>query len=70
MIKDLFNSGIDRVEGMDKNNRIVIKPLGAINNKGNTFIFITFRKMALKTKIDTVIAEAQTMLSILSNSLV
>lgn len=70
MIKDLFKSGIDKVDGIDKNNKIVIKPLGAINNKGNTFIFITFRKIALKTKIDTVIAEAQTKLSILSNSLV
>ena len=60
----------DSFTGMDKNNNMVIKPLGAINNKGRACNLSIFKNKKRITNILIVIAIAQTMVSGFSISLV
>ena len=60
----------DSFTGMDRNNNMVIKPLGAINNKGRACSLSIFKNRNRIRNILIVIAIAQTMVPGFSISLV
>src|SRR5574343_156564 len=68
MISDLLMMGIVKLKGIDRNNKMVIKPLGAININGNKGMRINNKKIARKIKMADVIHIAHKAVSELNNS--
>lgn len=68
MIRDLLAIFKEWFNGMDINNKIVINPLGAINSNGFAGNLNSFKNVALKTNIPTVIAIDQIKVSVFNNS--
>lgn len=70
IMSDLFTSEIACVDSMERNNKIVISPRGAMNNKGSNGNFESVSCMARKSSIKNTIAQAQINVSAFNTSLV
>jgi hypothetical protein len=66
----LFERPITWLAGIDRNNKIVISPLGATNNKGETGSRNILRNIYRRMNIPTVMATAQITVERLRSSLV
>ena len=69
-MSDLFTSEIVCVGSMERNSKIVISPLGAINNNGCQGSLESFSWINRKAKMKNTMAKAQIKVSAFKTSLV